>query len=234
MSSNQLQYDALSKFGHQIRFVLDNYTPHNLKLSDYSNIVIAGLGGSGIGGRIIKSFLFDKLSLPLEVISDYKLPNYVSKNTLLILGSYSGNTEETLSVFNQGKEIGCQMVVLTSGGKLLALAQEANLKVYMIETGFQPRMALGYSLSYLTLIFGEFINEDYKADLLNISNNVDHSDEYYQAANEIYVSTEKHLEKKTVIVTDAVFEPVGIRFAQQIQENAKAEAFVNVLPGRLS
>jgi glucose/mannose-6-phosphate isomerase len=230
MSNNQLQYDALSKFSHQIRFALDNFTSHGVDISNYNNIVIGGLGGSGIGGRIVKGFMTDKIKLPIEVVSDYHLPAYADHKTILVLGSYSGNTEETLTMFELGKQAQCKMIVLTSGGKLKDLAEKESLKIYPIESGFQPRMALGYSLTYMLLIFGEFIGIDYKEDLNNIASSLDHSDEYLIAAEEIYKSTLKHLDKKTIVVTDAGFEAVGIRFAQQIQENAKAEAFVCVLP----
>lgn len=230
MSNNQLQFDALAKFGDQIRFAIQNYSSHGIQVNEFNHVIIGGLGGSGIGGRIIKGFVADKLNLPIEVISDYSLPKYANEKTLLILGSYSGNTEETLEMYAQGLKAGCKLLVLTSGGKLLDLATDANIHTYIIEPGFQPRMALGYSLTYLVLIFGELMSIDYTSDLENIAENVSQTDDYLAAAEDIYKRTEKHLDKKTIIVTDAGFEAVGIRFAQQVQENAKAEAFVNVLP----
>lgn len=228
--NNQKQYDALGQFSHQIRFALKNYKNHGFKAHDFNNIIIGGLGGSGIGGRIIKSFVIDKITVPVEVVSDYYLPAYASSKTLLILGSYSGNTEETLTMYELGKKAGCPMLVITSGGQLMELAKQDGKHLYEIEAGFQPRMALGYSLTYLVQIFGELTGVEYAPDLENIALNTDHSDEYLAGAQEILNITEKHIDKKTIIVTDAVFEPIGIRFAQQIQENAKAEAFVNVLP----
>ena len=230
MSNNQLQYDALSKFSYQIRFALENFTSHGIDISNYNNIVIGGLGGSGIGGSIVKGFMTDKIKLPIEVISDYHLPAYADHKTILVLGSYSGNTEETLTMFELGKLAQCKILVLTSGGKLKEIAEKEGLKIYPIEGGFQPRMALGYSLTYLLLIFGEFVDINYIEDLNTIASSLDHYDDYLIAAEDIYKSTLKHLDKKTVIVTDAGFEAVGIRFAQQIQENAKAEAFVCVVP----
>lgn len=228
--NNQKQYEALNQFSHQIRYALKNYTPHGHRETDFSNIIIAGLGGSGIGGRILKSFITDKIAIPVEVVSDYNLPAYASPSTLLIVGSYSGNTEETLSIYNHGKETGCTMLILTSGGQLLSLAQSDQKRYFLLEGGFQPRMALGYSLTYLVQIFGELIGKDFTSDLENIALNTEQSDDYLHGAQEIFHLTEKHCDQKTIIVTDAFFEPIGTRFAQQIQENAKGEAFVNVLP----
>jgi glucose/mannose-6-phosphate isomerase len=230
MANNQEQYDALSKFSHQIEYTLNSYFKHNLSLAKFQNVVIGGLGGSGIGGRIIKSFLADQFPLPIEVISDYHLPHYVNEHTLLILGSYSGNTEETIEMFRLGKEKGCTMLVVSSGGKVTELAKGENIPVYPIEPGFQPRMALGYSLTFLVLIFGELLEKDFASELKEIAEMVANPQEYIESAEDIFDGLQKHVNKKVVIVTDAEFEAVGVRFAQQVQENAKAEAFVHVLP----
>ena len=79
------QKDALEKFPLQIDYVLNSYVRHNLNKEDYKNIVLCGLGGSGIAGRIVKSFFQKISSIPIEVISDYNLPNYVNDESLVIL-----------------------------------------------------------------------------------------------------------------------------------------------------
>ena len=91
---------SLKEFGKQIAFSLENYKPHGHKASSFQNVVLGGLGGSGIGALIAKSWLFDKASLPIEAINDYALPSYVNSSTLVVLNSYSGNTEETISLYN--------------------------------------------------------------------------------------------------------------------------------------
>lgn len=222
--------ESLQKFHTQLEYVLANYTPHNLNIGNYQNIVIAGLGGSGIGGRLVKSFFYNQLPVPVEVVSDYTLPAFVSQNTLLILSSYSGNTEETLSIFNQGKELGCTMIAITAGGQLMQLAQQNNVKIYTIEGGFQPRMALGYSFGYLLKIFAGLLSYNIDDDFNDCIENLKDQDEHMATAQEIVKKFKSSLNSKYVIIADAQFEAVGIRACQQFQENAKKEAFCNVLP----
>lgn len=221
---------ALDTFNQQIQFALDNSSQHGFNFSQFNNIVIAGLGGSGIGGRIVKTIFFNKSSLPIEVISDYTLPTYTSKNTFVILCSYSGTTEETLAIFHQAKEIGCKMVCITSGGELLSLAQNNQIKTYIVKTGYQPRMALGFSLSYAILILSELFNLSLRTELEQTLSLYKDSEVFKQKAKDMLSFFDNNLDNKCVIVTDNQTEAIGVRFCQQIQENAKTEAFVNVLP----
>ena len=169
------QHEALKKFNHQINYAVNNYSGHGLKAENFSNVLIGGLGGSGIGGRITKTIFMDKFPLPVEVIADYRLPAYVNEKTLVILASYSGNTEETLTQFDEVKKRGSKVIILTSGGRLADLAKENNLKTYFLETGFQPRMALGFSLTYLVQIFAELMGQEIKAELIRIASLFDDS-----------------------------------------------------------
>jgi glucose/mannose-6-phosphate isomerase len=224
------QHEALKKYSYQIEFALSNYTPHGLSLSNYHNIVIGGLGGSGIGGRLVKNIYMDRLPLPVECIADYTLPAYVNEKTLVLLGSYSGNTEETLALFDETKKRNCDMLILTGGGKLGALATEHSIKQYFLEPGFQPRMALGFSLTYLVQIFAEFIQKDVTAELKEIAERVKDTAPYEAQMTKLFESIKSKISNKFIVVTDAYFEALGLRFAQQIQENAKQEAFTHVLP----
>ncbi len=227
---NSAQHRALEQFPNQIQYVLDNYKPHGLSVSQFTNVIIGGLGGSGIGGRLIKTYVAGKFPLPIECISDYTLPAYANKNTLLILASYSGNTEETLAMYANGREKGCHMLIVASGGKILELAQADGVHYNLIQGGFQPRMALGYSLTVQVKIFSELLGENPDESLKAVIEKTSDKTDYLETAENIFEAIQKQLDKKIIIVTDAQFEAVGIRFAQQIQENAKSEAFVHVLP----
>lgn len=223
-------HESLRKFYTQLEYVLANYTPHNLNLADYNNIVIAGLGGSGIGGKLTKSYFINQMPIPVDTVSDYTLPAYVNNKTLLILCSYSGNTEETLSVFEQGKEKGSKMLAVTAGGKLMELATANNLKYYTIEGGFQPRMALGYSFGFLLKIFAELLKQDIDGEFAVCIENLKDQNEHTEAAEGILKKFASTLENKYVVIADAAFEATAIRACQQFQENSKKEAFCNVLP----
>lgn len=222
--------ESLKTFYKQLEYVLETYDRHDLSLADYNNIVIAGLGGSGIGGKLTKSYFINKMSVPVETVSDYSLPAYANNKTLLILCSYSGNTEETLSVFEDGKEKGCKMLIVSAGGKLTEHAETNGIKYYKVIDGFQPRMALGYSFGFLLKIFAELINHDIDSELNEAIENLKDQDQHQQDAEGILKRFASSLDNKYVIVADAAFAAVGIRACQQFQENAKKEAFCNVLP----
>lgn len=224
------QYIALRKFGYQIRYAVEHFSAPGLDLSNYHHIIIGGLGGSGIGGRLVKNLFQDQMTLPVECLADYNLPAYANEKTLVILGSYSGNTEETLSMFEEVKARRCDMIIATSGGKLKALADENNLKVYPIEAGFQPRMALGFSLTYLILLFDSLLGQDRSEEMLQVAASFDDTTPYEEDAMSMFEKIKSKASNKLVVVTDQYFEATGIRFAQQIQENAKHECFTHVLP----
>lgn len=220
----------LAKFAEQIEYAMNHYTSHGKKLSDFKHIVISGLGGSGISGRIIKSYYINKLNIPLETVSDYQLPAFVNKDTLVILCSYSGNTEETLSAYDDAKSKGAHCLVLTTGGKLAERAIADNFIVYKAETGYQPRVAFGYPITYLFMIFAELMGEDISNQLTSIKKNVLAVDNYIRRANYVRHEFRSTIRNKYVVIASPDMEAMAIRFAQQVQENAKLECYVVVIP----
>ncbi len=113
-------------------------------------IVVAGMGGSGLGASVVKHLFQSELKVPFQIVNDYELPGYVNKQTLVILSSYSGNTEETIACAQQALDKKAMTVVITAGGKLLQLANEHHWSVYQINSLYnpsnQPRMAIGYAI----------------------------------------------------------------------------------------
>jgi len=108
------------------------------------NIVIAGMGGSAIGGEILQDWLRDELPIPIEVCRDYTLPAYVDKDTLFFANSYSGNTEETLSAFLDAVRRKCMTITITSGGHLLSFSKELQVPHLTIPSQLPPRVAIPY------------------------------------------------------------------------------------------
>lgn len=221
---------SLDNFHHQISWALQNYCPHGLKAENFNHVVIGGLGGSGIGGRIARLAMINRFPIPVEVFSAYDLPGYANSKTLVILCSYSGNTEETLAMYSEAKSKGCKMIILASGGKIMQQAQNDQVPCYRIETGYQPRMALGYSLSMLLLMLSELSGNTVSDDLKAAADILLHNDSLKQHARNITDFFSKTIQHKFVLVCDPEFEAVAVRFCQQIQENAKGESFVTVLP----
>ena len=107
-------------------------------------IVITGLGGSAMGGDILSSYLNEEIAIPIFVNRHYTLPHFVDENTLLLVVSYSGNTEETISAYHQGIDLSAQVVAITSGGKLRKLSTAAGIPLVIVPPGMPPRTALGY------------------------------------------------------------------------------------------
>ena len=115
--------------------------------ADVRNITVTGMGGSAIGGDLAAALMSGELKIPMTVHRDYGLPAYVGRDSLVIASSYSGNTEETLSAFDEAQKRGAKVLVLTTGGKISELAKGANYPVVTFSYKAQPRAALGYSLA---------------------------------------------------------------------------------------
>jgi glucose/mannose-6-phosphate isomerase len=224
------QRQALEKFPFQIEYAVKNYKKHHLKEREYGNIVLCGLGGSGIANYIVKSYFFNKLKLPIEVVSDYFLPAYVNKDSIVILNSYSGNTEETLSAYKDAVTQNAKVIVLTTGGQLLDLARKDNQLFYLAEEGYQPRMALGYSLAYLMLIISELNGVDFRDEMKDLAGTLKNVERYITRAERIFDLIKEDIGKKIIVVTDTITAPIGLRFTQQVNENAKEEAYMLQLP----
>lgn len=204
------------------------------------NIVFSGMGGSSLGAYVFKYLYASSISVPFEVINDYNLPLYVDSNSLVIVGSYSGTTEETLSCYKQAKEKGARIIAIAAGGKLEEWAIEDKNPFYKIEPQFnpcnQPRMGIGYSifgiLTFLT-----------KLEIINISS--DDLSELYSALEEnnklygINIPESDNLAKK---IARSLFEKLPIFIAgefligsihavrNQLNENAKSIAVYFPLP----
>src|SRR5690606_29018802 len=120
-------------------------TNFNIKKKAFHNVLICGLGGSGIGGSIVALLLSEKCSIPVLVNKDYSIPTFVDENTLLIACSYSGNTEETLSMVKAAEKTSAEICYISSGGKLAELAKSKSQNLILIPANFPPRAAFGYS-----------------------------------------------------------------------------------------
>jgi glucose/mannose-6-phosphate isomerase len=120
------------------------------------------MGGSAIGGDLAAALLADELKVPMTVHRDYGLPAYVGRDSLVIASSYSGNTEESLSSFEEAQRRGARVLVLTTGGKIADLARAAKYPVITFSYSAQPRAALGYSLG---LVLGALSRLGFVRDL---------------------------------------------------------------------
>lgn len=160
--------ESISLLPEQIKQVLDdtkNITlPENFKKC--TKIVINGMGGSNLGGWVLKRLFSDQLKVSVDVLDGYAVPRSVDKNTLFLFSSYSGTTEEVLSTYKEVKKRGAKMLILASGGPLAKRARKDHIPGFVFKPLFnpctQPRIGLGYSLFGLIYLFA-------KLDFIKIS-----------------------------------------------------------------
>jgi len=194
------------------------------------NVVVCGMGGSGIGGKIVSQWVSDDLSVPFVCVNDYVLPYFVDEHTLLIASSYSGDTEETLAALEDGITKGAHIIAICSGGKLAQLAKEHGFDSIIVPGGNPPRSALAFSLVQLVAIFEklELVTIRYTAQLESSINLIKNSiDEIHSEAKKLAA----FLKGKTpIIYATSMYEGVAVRARQQFNENAKVLGWHHVIP----
>lgn len=204
---------------------------------DFHNVVICGIGGSAIGGDLLRSYLLCDLPMPVEIVRNYCLPKYINQNTLVIVSSYSGNTEEPLAAYREAKERNAQIIGITTGGELFKNCIHDGIPCIQIPSGYPPRAALGYSFIPLLIVFERlgFIPRQREAidttrQALNLSVN-QHS---------LNVPTDENFAKQlalrlhgtfpVIYAGQDAFQPVATRWRCQLNENAKMLAHDNIVP----
>lgn len=159
--SSEIMIDSLKRLPEQIKSVMDDfagdrgsYAAHNIR-----NVVINGMGGSNLGGYIIQSVFRNALKVPLLIEPGYEVPAYVNSQTVYIISSYSGTTEEPLAAYAAAKRRGAKIIVSSSDSdnNLTRLATRDNLPHYFYDTkanpSKQPRLGLGYGIASLLFLF---------------------------------------------------------------------------------
>lgn len=194
------------------------------------NIIIAGMGGSGIGGDLLKDWARNQISVPIEVNRDYQLPNYADNKTLVFIMSYSGDTEESLGAFLDALKRKCMIYCISSGGALLQCAEKLGVPYLRVPGGMPPRVALPYlfvplviCMEKLGLVSG--VSEELKEALTFI--------EKVSRENASGVPAGDNFSKTLalgigmlvpVVYGFGFYRSVAMRFKQQFNENSKIAA----------
>ncbi|MBS1771874.1 MAG: bifunctional phosphoglucose/phosphomannose isomerase [Bacteroidetes bacterium] len=214
---------------HEALIIGQNYKFTSSKKA-FSNVVLTGLGGSGIGGSIIQNYVFDKMKIPFIVNKDYFLPSFVNSHSLVIVSSYSGNTEETTAAMQQALKAKATIVCITSGGKIAETAKKKHLDCILVPAGMPPRACLGYSMVQVLFTLQHFglIKTNIEKDI--------------NGAIKLLKSESKDIQKRAKAVAQKLngklpiiysapdFEGVAVRFRQQINENSKMLCWHHVIP----
>lgn len=194
-------------------------------------VVIAGMGGSGIGGNLVASLVQDEIKVPVLVVKNYQLPHFINEHTLFIASSFSGDTEETITCLEQALAAGAQCVAISSGGTIAKMAEQHELDLARIPADTKsPRASLGYSLlqmlfvlHYKGLIGNAFIEDTERIALL-----LDQEEESLCIRGEKLANSMKGY--LPCVYADSRLRPVALRIQQQINENGKHLCHINELP----
>lgn len=150
---------SLNNFSNQLFFAWQAAAEIKLpaRYFNFKNIIFAGMGGSNLASEFVRGLYRDQIKQPLVLVRGYKLPHFVGRYDLVFISSYSGGTEEAISVYDQAMKRGAKILVLTAGGKLLARAKKDKIPFYQISKKYnpsgQPRYALGAQLGAAIALF---------------------------------------------------------------------------------
>jgi glucose/mannose-6-phosphate isomerase len=198
-------------------------------------MVVAGMGGSAIGGALARAVLGDTASRPLLASRAYGLPAWTTPDTTVLCASYSGDTEETLAAYEAAGALGAKRVVVTTGGRLAALARTDGVPVIPVAGGFEPRAAVAYML-VASLEVAALCGV---APRLNSAIDVaaDHLEQFViewgpdAGADSLAKRIAMDVQGSVVTIAGAgITEPIAYRWKTQINEIAKLPAFSHELP----
>ena len=233
-------YDAIYNFPSQFEDGLKRAKEIHLPRwgkRQVRNIVVAGLGGSAIGGDLVRSYLAKELNIPFFICRNYNLPNWVLPATLVFISSYSGNTEETLSTFQDALQKGAKIICLTSDGKVGEISAKEKIPCVLLPKGYQPRAALGYSfVPILVLLERLGFVEGEEANLRKTKEFLEGNRSKYQVEVDTknnpakILATKLHKKLPVIYASTDHFDAVSTRWKGQCCENAKMLAFNNVFP----
>jgi glucose/mannose-6-phosphate isomerase len=200
------------------------------------NIVVAGMGGSAISGELLKDWARDKITVPIEISRDYSLPAYANKNTLVLVTSYSGETEESLSAFLDAAKRKCMIVCISSGGTLQTFAEKLSVLHLRVPAGMAPRATLPYLFVPLPILLENIgLVSDVTTEIsetINVLKRV-------SAANSPEISLKDNFSKSLaanicgtvpVVYGFGFYRAVAQRLKTQFNENSKVPAKWEVFP----
>jgi glucose/mannose-6-phosphate isomerase len=206
-------------------------------ISNISQVIVAGMGGSAIGADLVAAYCAPAATVPIIVWRDYDLPGFVvDDRTLVVASSHSGNTEETLSAFQQGREVGAQLVAVCTGGKLGGLAEADGIPLWKFNHDGQPRAAVGFSFGLLLAMLTRLgLIPDPEPELREAVSAMREQQQVLQADSPVVENPAKRMAGQLigrwpVIMGAGLVAPVARRWRTQIAELAKAVAQFEILP----
>ncbi len=220
--------DHIRKYPEMVLDAVETTKKAKLSKYDFDNIIVCGMGGSAIGGDLLKGLLrYSETSWPVEVSRQYRPPAYANNKTLVFCVSYTGNTEETLSQFIEARKRGCKIISITSGGKLKQWSEMLGVPIVHLPGGFKPRAAMPYLFVPMLVYLSNYgLNSGLKGVVETLEN--------------VVCTPEKNKEIKKIadiikghpisVYGPADFGAVVRRAKTQFNENSKLPASWTVFP----
>jgi glucose/mannose-6-phosphate isomerase len=200
---------------------------------NFNRVCICGMGGSAMSGDIIADALMTSWDIPIQVIRSTSIPNWMDDRTLMIASSHSGNTRETLMMYDQAKAKGCRIIVITSGGEIRNKCLRDGNKLIEVPVNIQPRSAIGYTIGYLANIIQTAGGPKVKNELIKMIPLLRRfrgsiwTRNYESPARKI---AERMQGTVPAIYADGSLSSVAVRWKNQINENSKMIAFNGAVP----
>ncbi len=214
--------EHIQNFPKHIQDSLKNIKKHNFNLEEVGKVVIAGMGGSAIAGLILKD-LFPEMEIVVE--RNYFPNTPIDEYTLVIICSYSGNTEETLSYYDYAVRLTEHALVVTTGGELLKKAKSDDIKFHLLPKGYPPRSALGFSLTFLISLFDKEGVSNIDFECLE-----SFAEESSTKKSEVYALAKKIHKTMPIIVSEEDLSSIGFRLKSQLNENSKMLSYNITIP----
>lgn len=225
---------TLEEFPEQIEKVVEGLDINMLPFQPYE-IVVTGMGGSAIVGDILKSFLANRITIPIHVNKDYTIPSFVNENTLVFVVSYSGNTDETLSAARNALKRGAKVIGISSDGELEDLCEEKGVVFIRAPKGYHPREAIAFMFIPVLKILTEMLIYDSDVAI------IDTVEELKKLRDRIKcdIPTDKNPAKQIakrikgkipVIYGHSIYNAVANRWHTQLNENAEIMAWYGAFP----
>ena len=203
---------------------------------DVAAVAILGMGGSAIGGDLVKAIVADRCRVPIQVIRDYRLPGSVGPHTLVIASSHSGETEETLSAFKEARSRGARLTAVTTGGRLAEIAGKEGIPLLEFAHPGPPRAAIGFSVSLiLGLLWRARLVADPSRELEGAVALLERAGAGLEEESPTGENRAKQIAgmlhgRIPVIYAAEHLSPVARRWKTQFNEVAKTAAFFEILP----
>lgn len=199
------------------------------------SVLLCGMGGSGIGGAIVSS-LAKFAEIPILTSADYDIPGFVNKDTLVVITSYCGNTEETISSYKKAAERTNKIIVISTGGKVASLSTNFRNPYYKIDYGSEPRAALGYLFTSILAVFAklniiELKEDDFREAMILLKGLQKKIDANIPlSSNNAKILAERMTDKIPIIYGSGILSEVARRWKGELNENAKTASYYEIIP----